>query len=169
MKSTETIKRGAIHKTAMGPAHRAILPAMWAIATIGLVLTSSPAPAAQEHTFKAVVNSFTYSYYHGGYNVFDLTGTGTVVGDFSAEVAIHFRHGSTSGEGWWTITAANGDLLDLVFKQTGSFETGYWAGPYTIVGGTGRFVNATGSGTFVTVSDAAGYPVSASLEGTISF
>lgn len=42
-------------------------------------------------------------------------------------------------------------------------------GPYTIVGGTGRFVNASGTGWTVTTSDAAGYPVSGSLDGTISF
>ena len=156
MKSKQTIKRGAV-------------PTMLAIAAIGLVLTASPAAAAQEHRFSAVINSFTYVDYHAGYSVFDQTGTGTVVGDFSAVSAIHFRHGFTSGEGWWTITAANGDLLYVVFEQTGSFETGYWEGPYTIVGGTGRFVNASGTGWTETTSDAAGYPVSAGLDGTISF
>ena len=169
MKNEQTIKGGSIRTTVMGLARRGALPALLAIAAIGLVLPVSPAAAAQEHNFKAVVNSFTYADYHGGYNVFDLTGTGTVVGDFSAVSAIHFRHGFTSGEGSWTITAANGDLLYVVFEQTGSFETGYWAGPYTIVGGTGRFANATGAGWTVTTSDATGYPVSASVDGTISF
>ena len=156
MKSKQTIKRGAV-------------PTMLAIAAIGLVLTASPVTAAQEHKFSAVINSFTYVDYHAGYNVFDQTGTGTVVGNFSAVSGAHFSHGSTRVEGWWTITAANGDLLYVVFEQTGSFETGYWEGPYTIVGGTGRFVNASGTGWTVTTSDATGYPVGASLDGTISF
>jgi hypothetical protein len=155
MKSKQTLKGGAVP--------------MLAIAAIVLVLTASPAQAAQEHKFSAVIKSFTYVDYHAGYSVFDQTGTGTVVGNFSAVSGVHFSHGSTRVEGWWTITAANGDLLYVVFEQTGSFETGYWAGPYTIVGGTGRFVNATGTGWTVTTSDAARYPVSASLDGTISF
>ena len=156
MKIRETNKRSAVCT-------------ILAITAISLVLTASPVTAAQEHKFSAVINSFTYVDYHAGYNVFDQTGTGTVVGDFSAVSAIHFRHGFTSGEGWWTITAANGDLLYVVFEQTGSFETGYWEGPYTIVGGTGRFDDASGTGWTATTSDATGYPVGASLDGTISF
>ena len=156
MKSKQTIKRGAVCT-------------MLAITAFGLVLTVSPATAALEHKFSAVIDSFTYVDFHAGYNVFDQTGTGTVVGNFSAVSGVHLSHGYTRAEGWWTITAANGDLLYVVFEQTGSFEAGYWAGPYTIVGGTGRFVNASGTGWTVTTSDATGYPVGASLDGTISF
>ena len=169
MKNEQTIEAGCVRTTVMGLVSRAVRPLMLAVAVVGLVLTASSVAAARAHSFKAVVTSLTYVGYHAGYNVFEATGTGTVVGDFSAEAAIHFRHGATIGEGWWTITAANGDVLNLVFEQTGSFETGCWEGPYTIVGGTGRFANASGTGTFVTTSDATGSPVSSTLDGTISF
>ena len=171
MKSEQTIEGGSVRTTVMGLARRPVMPVLLAIAAIGLALSTSPATAAQEHKFKVAVDpdSWIYSVYHGGYNVFNVTGTGTVVGDFSAEDAIHFRHGFTAGDGWWTITASNGDLLYVLFEQTGSFESGYWEGPYTIVGGTGRFANATGAGWSVTTSNVATWPVSATLDGTISF
>jgi hypothetical protein len=156
MKNKQTLKHGAV-------------PTMLAIAAIGLGLAANPATATQEHKFSAVVDSFTYADFHAGYSIWDHAGTGTVVGDFTAESGGHFSHGYTKIEGWWTIAAANGDLLYMVFEQTGSFETGYWAGPYKIVGGTGRFANASGTGTIVVISDASRYPVSGSFHGTISF
>ena len=49
-----------------------------------------------------------------------------------------------------TLTAANGDILTLLDQTTiisGSEATGQW----TVVGGTGRFSGATGSGTSDTI------------------
>ena len=57
--------------------------------------------------------------------------------------------------GRMTLVAANGDELDLEYSGTGPFPSGlpigaviHVDGEFTIVGGTGRFESAMGSGTF---------------------
>jgi hypothetical protein len=45
-----------------------------------------------------------------------------------------------------TIIAANGDELYVLRETEWNPETGWFEGPYTVLGGTGRFEDATGSG-----------------------
>ena len=81
-----------------------------------------------------------------------VTGTGVVV---------------QPGEARVTLEAANGDQIELVahYRADGS---GGWTGTYEISGGTGRFADATGSGTLEAERNPDG-TFAADAEGTISF
>ncbi len=140
-----------------------------AFAAFALALLPSVATAAEDVPFQGVIDSFTYVGSHGNGGIFDITGTATVVGNFSGENGVHFYQGFTWVVGYLNITARNGDSVYIDFVQAGSFASGLWEGTFTINGGTGRYINATGGGTFVTTSDDAGAPLSACLKGAISY
>ena len=145
---------------------RYLLWPMFALAAIALALIPSPAPAAEELPFSAHYESSFTGEFEGPYAVHTGTGTGTHLGDFSVVAYVHIQGNGKKATGWITLTAANGDLLDVVCDQTWDEGTSSYVGPYTIVGGTGRFEGAGGSGT-IAVLVVAGLPVT--LDGTISF
>jgi hypothetical protein len=72
-----------------------------------------------------------------------------------------------------TLTAANGDAINETISgdncSTGP-STFHFTGTYTIVGGTGRFANATGSGSVINDGDTSTSPFTftQSQSGTIS-
>jgi hypothetical protein len=75
--------------------------------------------------------------------------------------------------GHFTIVAANGDEIHGTYQTSGTFDpiNGVSvSGPYTLVSGTGRFSNVTGSG-IIRAQGAATPPfdVVGSLDGTISY
>lgn len=57
------------------------------------------------------------------------------------------------GYGTVTITAANGDRLTFDYVGTLNAITGKGIGTFIFTGGTGRFANASGSGTFYALID----------------
>jgi len=76
------------------------------------------------------------------------------------------------GSGTVTITAANGD--DLILKYEGLLfaATGEGRGTFTLSGGTGRFANATGQGTFSALIDTSlpvNQPMTVELNGRITY
>jgi hypothetical protein len=79
------------------------------------------------------------------------------------------------GSGTTTLTAANGDVLTL--SQWGTFTLSFGPdGSYSyvdmqweVIGGTGRFVDATGSGTATAVGDLAAETTTADWDGTIVY
>ncbi len=81
----------------------------------------------------------------------------------------HFEGHRLVGSSTWT--TANGDQLYVETEQD-FLPDGVNVGPYTIVGGTGRFVDVTGSGTLVTIatvnSDGT-VTLAGSFDGTISY
>lgn len=81
-----------------------------------------------------------------------VTGTGVVV---------------QPGEARVTLEAANGDQVELVAHYM-SDGSGGWAGTYEITGGTGRFADATGSGTLEAELNPDG-TFAADAEGRISY
>ena len=105
--------------------------------------------------------------HNGYYNVWSGTGTGTFVGNSSYLVSAHIA--GKKAVFIVTITAANGDSLNLEGAQTWDADTQTWVGPFTIVGGTGRFANATGGGTVTAMAaDTEGTEINV-YDGTISF
>ena len=69
-----------------------------------------------------------------------------------------------------TITAANGDTISFILKWTveeiapGIF---YTVGPFTIIGGTGRFAAASGGGDYEGIVDVGGGDVEARITGEL--
>ncbi len=137
-------------------------------AAIALVVVPRMAPAAQELPFMAD-SELTYVETDGKYDVYLGTGTSSTVGKFTAECDVHFP-GWKKVVGLMTITVANGDSLYLQFEQD-SVARGLSVGPYMIIGGTGRFAQASGSGTITTtvLSWDPVPSVDVSLEGTIKY
>jgi len=62
---------------------------------------------------------------------------------------INYLRGNGPFEGFWTITAENGDLLSLTYAGTTQQRDGVGriSGTVKVLGGTGKFVNVTGNGT----------------------
>lgn len=75
--------------------------------------------------------------------------------------------------GWFTMTAASGDLLHGELTTTGVFDQDgnlLIDGDYVFTGGTGRFADATGSGEIeVTAFLSPGLPFEGKLRGTIDY
>lgn len=94
------------------------------------------------------------------------TGEATHLGRFSrVEALLLAPDGSFTGH--LTFKAANGDLVFVTFG--GQFTSATTSqGSYTIVGGTGRFVGATGDATF-SASTADGAVFTLSFDGSIAF
>lgn len=99
-------------------------------------------------------------------------GNATHLGHFTVtgQVAVNVATGIPVGT--WTLTAANGDRLFLTMSGHGIDAT-HGFGAFTIVGGTGRFEDATGSYeqiiTFaVPLGSANVIPYTDVLKGTIS-
>lgn len=73
--------------------------------------------------------------------------------------------------GMLTLTAANGDQLFVQYHATTPFPdatgTIHPVGTFTIIGGTGRFANATGEGTLAADANVQNPATTAMLDGTI--
>ena len=81
-------------------------------------------------------------------------------------------NGLYPGYGSVTITAANGDKLKFEYEGLLNPITGEGTGTFTFTGGTGRFANATGSGTFdasIDVSLPDDQPMTVILNGKINY
>lgn len=76
------------------------------------------------------------------------------------------------GYGTNTLVAANGDSVDIAYVGILDAATGGAGGTFTITGGTGRFSNASGGGTFdalVDLSFPTGQPMTYTFDGNISY
>ena len=103
--------------------------------------------------------------------VITASGTGTHVGHFTLQMPHLVNFGTATGDGTFTLTAANGDTLTGTF--TGQADT---SAPIfeieetgTINGGTGRFAGATGTIAFHRLFDPAAGTTTGTIEGTLSF
>jgi hypothetical protein len=102
---------------------------------------------------------------HLGAVDFELTHCSRMTSELTGE----FDHGIT------TITAANGDVLTLAHRGTFELEFGddgaysYVALEWEVLGGTGRFAGASGSGDGTAVGDLLTETTTASYNGTINY
>jgi hypothetical protein len=109
-------------------------------------------------------------------NTENAVGQATHLGRFtwvSTELAVPVGPNTLHVQGSFTITAANGDELEGTYETTGTVDwetfTGYFIGPYWVTHGTGRFAQATGSGTIIGVGNLLDpYEIVGSLSGTMS-
>jgi hypothetical protein len=117
----------------------------------------------------------------GAHLLWRFTGSGTGRVAHLGRVTYHFTHCThvdyTIVEGVMTLIAANGDSLELTYtgtitQYTPGDEYALWEMAWTVDGGTGRFVDATGSGDGDAVTYAPPYPdphTELSLSGTIGY
>jgi hypothetical protein len=157
---------------------RFVLRAMFALTAVAMALTASAATAAENVPFLAEhVESFQGFWRQ--YQVWSGPGAGTVLGKFSVVALLQDKpadgpHIAAKVAGSMTITAGKGDDLlyvDIIQTQQGTEWLGpgkEWTGSFTIAGGTGRFADATGSGTAFTVENSDG-TVTTTFDGTIAF
>jgi hypothetical protein len=103
--------------------------------------------------------------------VITASGEATHLGRFSLVVPHLVNFATAVGEGDFTFTAANGDVLTAHFTGTADTSTPVFAivERATITGGTGRFANATGSFTAHRSYDPAAQTTTGTFEGTIVF
>ena len=165
MSRNRTIRRGVVRATVV------VLAALVALAA-GLAIpgfvqgADLSAPATAQKPFSAVyVTSFVE--HDGAYWSFSGPGTGTIVGPSTVVCWVH-QPWASKARGTGTITTDTGDSLYFDFTQTLDKDTRAYVGPYTIVGGTGRFGNASGTGTFI-ATDNPDRTVTLTFDGTISF
>ena len=161
MSRNRTIRRGVVRATVV------VLAALVALAA-GLAIpgfVQAADPSAPKPFSAAYVTSFVE--HDGAYWSFSGTGTGTVVGPSTVVCWVH-QPWASKARGTMTITTEKCDSLYTEFTQTLNKDTRAHVGPYTIVGGTGRFENASGTGTFI-ASDNPDWTVTLTFDGTISF
>ena len=98
------------------------------------------------------------------------TGTASLLGRFTVSFPHTVNFALATGEGTYTFTAANGDLL--IARFVGQAQQGPIVSiveQATITGGTGRFSGATGSFTAHRQFDPVSGTTTGSFEGTVSF
>jgi len=149
-------------------------------AALALLLWASSAPADEVVPFKAFHKGFAAPVFNPDMTISNTEvakGVATYLGKYtltSDETAV-FTGPNTLHVvcKLFTLTFANGDQVFGTYETTGTvdFNTfiGVFVGEYEITGGTGRFANATGSGTIVGVGNLqAPFEILGAFSGTIS-
>ena len=101
--------------------------------------------------------------------VITASGEATHLGRFSLTVPHLVNFATAEGEGDFTFTAANGDMLTAHFTGTADTSTPVFTieEHATITGGTGRFAGATGSFAAHRQYDPVAQTTTGTIEGTI--
>jgi hypothetical protein len=97
-------------------------------------------------------------------------GNTTQTGTLTLEAPI--APGMFPGFGSVTIVAANGDSVSFDYLGVLDAVTGEGTGTFTFTGGTGRFADVSGQGTFdalIDLSFPSGQPMTVTLDGSISY
>ena len=137
------------------------------LATVALGLIPIVA-IAQEAAFKAHLSPTGVTPVSETERLIYHEGNGTHLGLCTAE-GIEHNPPDNIWEKWgsMTLTAANNDLLFLDVEIAFDFDELVWVGSYTICGGTGRFLHASGTGDLVIAFP--GGPPTWIFDGIITF
>jgi hypothetical protein len=143
---------------------RSMLLAVLALTAVALVLSATAANAANERPLKATVEMCRYGY-EGPYQLY--VGAGTVP---HCGYTLHYAAVDLSViTGTVTVYSNDVDSFVIEFDQEWDDARQLCLGTYTIIGGTGKFADAGGSGRIMTKA-IADYPwVVVDYEGTISY
>lgn len=103
-------------------------------------------------------------------------GSGSFAGSAVSNGVAFCGSGSASADISLNLTAADGSVISVVGTDQVCWDISHgftfpFTGSYTIIGGTGRFANATGSGTFSGVTAYPSFPngtISYAMKGTIN-
>jgi hypothetical protein len=103
-----------------------------------------------------------------------VSGTATHLGLWTATGTVHFtpdpnNPGRFLSSASLAVIAANGDKLNITLSGNLDPAAGFDTGPIQFVGGTGRFVGATGSGVFVVELNPATGAFTTTVTGKINF
>jgi hypothetical protein len=150
-----------------------------AAAAVAALLSATHLPAGEMVPFEADLAGYASPIFNPDgtvSNTESARGHGTHLGRFTwaSQETAHFTSepGQLEVVGAFTLTAANGDTVTGTYQTTGTIDAAGFAhfeGPYVITGGTGRFANASGSGTVSAVGRLAPpFEIQGSLTGTIS-
>lgn len=145
-----------------------------------LLATAAPAVAADQGTGSAFQVRAAYDAVAtpdaacGGLRVVasgSATGTDLGAGAWNDTECAAFTATGIVIDGQLTLTAANGDQLDVAYHAESAFPDATGAihpqGSFTIEGGTGRFASATGGGSLAADANVADPATTATLDGTI--
>ncbi len=153
------------------------------LSVLGLALlltlaTVSPAVAKNDRPFKGQATGTWDNIFNGLFNppanfagVGPVTHMGLTTQQGTAILGPPIAEGVFPGFGSVTITAANGDQLTLNYEGLLNAATGEGLGVVTFTGGTGRFANATGGGTYYAIIDLSlpNQPMTLSVDGRINY
>lgn len=149
-----------------------------ALLTLGFAVIGLAPAHAKSSTPTPFKSSITGTVTSTGPNAFDLAGSGraTMLGHTGDAGMVHVTNTDSNGvltdTLTETLTAATGDTLTLVCQQTAApLRPGVYHGTdtWSVVGGTGRFANASGSGTGSTDVDLNVGTFSKTASGSIAF
>jgi hypothetical protein len=143
---------------------------------LGMGVTSVSAAGNHQVPFKGSFSG-TAVFGSNGAPVFNGTGNASHMGNSTSAGYVVFTSGTPACAGgvpndnYETLTAANGDTLIILSHDvacpTGPYQY-HGSGDWFVLGGTGRFANATGQGTFDGNSDFYLGVFNMVLDGTIS-
>jgi len=113
------------------------------LAAVGVIALAAPRAAAQEVSFH-VEGTFTFNVKG---NKVEASGDGHAApgGRFTFHDEVRARNGGSEIEGTLTLEFANGSTLSIYYEAPVSSDL-VVEGPYWVVGGTGHFEGASGSG-----------------------
>ncbi len=135
------------------------------LGTLAVLGLTAPAFAGQDLPFTSE-GTFSVDSVQGNQVITMGAGQASYLGAFNGVNDIKVK-GNGDAESVLTLVGANGDSI-VMATATSIVGPGQRAGVYVVLGGTGRFAGATGSGTLLVLTNADG-TFDQTLSGRISF